>query len=446
MKRALVVDDEPRMRRVLQILLEKIGLESRAAEGGEQALEIFRTEQIDLVLSDLKMAPMDGLEFLRRLRAVDAEVPVVVLTAFGTISTAVEAMKLGAFDFVLKPFDREALEIVIRKALDVSRYRLENRFFHEQRSGTPGFENLVGGAPAMQPIYELIRQIAPTKSAVLITGETGTGKELVARAIHDSSPRAAKLFVPLNCTAIPADLLESELFGHVRGAFSGAHADRMGKFKMADEGTLFLDEIGDMDYRLQAKLLRVLQEGIIEPLGGNRRVAVDVRIVSSTNRDLRAAIRDGRFREDLYYRLNVFHLNLPPLRDRVGDIPALADAFLGQFARELGKPPLTLSADAAPVLQSYSWPGNVRELRNLMERAAVLSSPGEVTRRLVRSLLPEEPEAISSDLNLDHAVAETERKLILRALMQTNDSKVAAASLLGIAERTLWTKLKKYAL
>jgi two-component system response regulator AtoC len=446
MKRALVVDDEPRMRRVLQILLEKIGLESRAAEGGEQALEIFRTEQIDLVLSDLKMAPMDGLEFLRRLRAADAEVPVVMLTAFGTISTAVAAMKLGAFDFVLKPFDREALEIVIRKALDVSRYRLENRFFHEQSSAMPAFENLVGGAPAMQPIYELIRQVAPTKSAVLITGETGTGKELVARAIHDSSPRATKLFVPLNCTAIPADLLESELFGHVRGAFSGAHVDRTGKFKMADEGTLFLDEIGDMDYPLQAKLLRVLQEGVIEPIGGNRRVAVDVRIVSSTNRDLRAAIRDGKFREDLYYRLNVFHLHLPPLRDRVEDISALADAFLGQFARELGKPPLTLSADAAPVLQGYPWPGNVRELRNLMERAAVLSSPGEVTRRLVRSLLPEEPEAISSDLNLDHAVAETERKLILRALMQTKDSKVAAASLLGIAERTLWTKLKKYAL
>ena len=446
MKRALVVDDEPRMRRVLQILLEKIGLESRAAEGGEKALEIFGTEQIDLVLSDVKMAPMDGLEFLRRLRAVDAEVPVVILTAFGTISTAVEAMKLGAFDFILKPFDREALEIVIRKALDVSRYRLENRFFHEQSSAAPAFENLVGGAPAMQPIYELIRQVAPTKSAVLVTGETGTGKELVARAIHDSSPRAAKLFVPLNCTAIPADLLESELFGHVRGAFSGAHADRTGKFKMADEGTLFLDEIGDMDYPLQAKLLRVLEEGIIEPIGSNRRVSVDVRIVSSTNRDLRTFIRDGKFREDLYYRLNVFHLHLPPLRDRVEDVPALASVFLGQFARELGKPALTLSADAAPVLQGYAWPGNVRELRNLMERAAVLSTSAEVGRRLVRSLLPEDLEPPSGDLNLDHAVAETERKLILRALRQSNDSKVVAAGLLGIAERTLWTKLKKYGL
>ncbi len=444
MKRALVVDDEPRMRRVLQILLEKIGLESRVAAGGEQALEIFGAEQIDLVLSDLKMAPMDGLEFLRRLRTVDAEVPVIVLTAFGTISTAVEAMKLGAFDFVLKPFDREALEVVIRKALDLTRCRLENRFFHEQSGAAPGFAHLVGGAPAMQPIYELIRQVAPTKSAVLVTGETGTGKELVARAIHDSSPRAAKLFVPLNCTAIPADLLESELFGHVRGAFSGAHADRIGKFKMADEGTLFLDEIGDMDYPLQAKLLRVLQEGIIEPIGSNRRVGVDVRIVSSTNRDLRAAIRDGKFREDLYYRLNVFQVALPPLRERLEDVPALANAFLGQFARELGKPALTLSADAAPVLQGYAWPGNVRELRNLMERAAVLSASPDIGRRLVRSLLPDDLEPASTDLNLDRAVAETERRLILRALEQANDSKAAAAGLLGIAERTLWTKLKKY--
>ncbi len=446
MKRVLVVEDESRMRRVLQILIEKIGLESSAAAGGEQALAIFRSEQIDLVLSDLKMAPMDGLALLRELRAIDPEVPVILLTAFGTISTAIEAMKLGAFDFVLKPFDRAALEIAIRKALDASRYQLENRFYREQSSGGRAVANLVGESPAMQPIYDLIRQVAPTKSAVLITGETGTGKELVARAIHDLSPRAAKLFVPLNCTAIPAELLESELFGHVRGAFTGAHAERVGKFKTADEGTLFLDEIGDMAHPLQAKLLRVLQEGVIEPVGSNRRVPVDVRIVSSTNRDLRGAIREGTFREDLFYRLNVFHLHLPPLRERQEDIGDLANAFLAQFSKELGKPPFHISDEALRALERYKWPGNVRELRNVMERAAVLAAPGEIPQSLVRSLLPEDVIVDSPDLNLERAVNETERKIILHALMETKDNKAAAASLLGIGERTLWTKLKKYGL
>jgi two-component system response regulator AtoC len=446
MKRVLVVEDESRMRRVLQILVEKIGLESSAAEGGEQALAIFRSEQIDLVLSDLKMAPMDGLTLLREIRAIDPEVPVIMVTAFGTISTAIEAMKLGAFDFVLKPFDRAALEIVIRKALDVSRYQLENRFYREQSSGGAAIANLVGESPAMLPVYDLIRQVAPTKSAVLITGETGTGKELVARAIHDLSPRSAKLFVPLNCTAIPADLLESELFGHVRGAFTGAHAERVGKFKMADEGTLFLDEIGDMAQPLQAKLLRVLQEGVIEPVGSNRRITIDVRIVSSTNRDLRSGIRDGAFREDLFYRLNVFQVHLPPLRERREDIGDLANAFLAQFAKELGKPPLFVANEALQALERYGWPGNVRELRNVMERAAVLAAPGEVPQSLIRSLLPEEGLSGSLDLNLDRALAETERKVILRALMETKDNKAAAAGLLGIGERTLWTKLKKHGL
>jgi two-component system response regulator AtoC len=447
MKRVLIVEDEPRMRRVVQIIVEKIGLESRAVESGAAGLDVCRQEQIDLVLSDLKMAPMDGLEFLRQLRTIDAEVPVIILTAYGTISAAVDAMKLGAFDFVLKPFDREALEIVIRKALSVSRYRLENRFYREQLDEGGSFLDLVGRAPAMQPIYDLIRQVGPAKTAVLIVGETGTGKELVARAIHKLSPRAGKLFVPLNCTAIPAELLESELFGHTRGAFTGAHAERVGKFQAADEGTLFLDEIGDMDYPLQAKLLRVLQEGVIEPVGANRRVPVDVRIVSSTNRDLEQAIRDGKFREDLYYRLNVFQIRLPPLRERKEDIPALAAVFLEQFSRELSKPALRLSPAGAEVLGRYRWPGNVRELRNLMERAAVLSSGGEISPALLRSLLPEQSaEAASVDLDLDRALGEVERKLILRALMETNGNKAAAAVRLGIGERTLWTKLKKHSL
>jgi len=449
MKRLLVVDDDARMRRVLQILAHKIGLESTTAASADEALASFRAEQSDLVVTDLKMPDRSGIDLLRDLREIDAEVPVIVLTAHGTVPTAVEAMKLGAVDYLQKPFDVDALEMVIRRALDLSRFRLENRFLRAETRGSGPFGELVGSSPAIVSVFELVRQVAPTRSAVLVTGETGTGKELVARAIHELSPRKEKLFVPLNCTAIPVDLLESELFGHVRGAFSGAHADRVGKFQAADEGTLFLDEIGDMDVRLQAKLLRVLQEGIIEPLGTNRRIPVDVRIVSSTNRDLEAAMREGRFREDLYFRLNVFQLKLPPLRERTADVALLAETFLAGFARDLGKPALRLAPEAVPMLQAYAWPGNVRELRNLMERAAVLSRGEVVGPSLIGSLVRTDAElrrADRDDLNLERALAQLERRMILDALAATDDDKPAAAMLLGIGDRTLWTKLKKHGL
>jgi two-component system response regulator AtoC len=436
------------MRRVLAILARKIGLECVAAASADDAMAAFRAEQSDVVVTDLKMPEKSGIEFLRELRGVDADVPVVVLTAHATVATAVEAMKLGAVDYLQKPFDVDALEAVIRRALDYSRFRVENRFLREEVAGGARLGDLVGGSPAMLAVFDLVRQVAPTKSSVLVTGETGSGKELVARAIHELSARKDKLFVALNCSAIPSELLESELFGHVRGAFSGAHADRVGKFQAADEGTLFLDEIGDMDVRLQAKLLRVLQEGVIEPLGTNRRVPVDVRIVSSTNRDLEAAMRAGTFREDLYFRLNVFHLRLPPLRERTEDIHALADGFLARFTRDLGKPSMRLAPEALAVLQGYAWPGNVRELSNLMERAAVLCRGVVVGRSLVASLVrSDEPRrAAPSDMNLDRALADLERSLILDALAETEGDKPAAAKLLGIGERTLWTKLKKHKL
>ena len=287
MKRVLIVDDDAQMRRVLQILAGKMGLGADVASGAEAGIAAFRRDRSDLVLTDLKMPVKTGLDLLRELRAIDADVPVIVLTAHGTVASAVEAMKLGAVDFVQKPFDLDALEIVMRRALEHGRVLVEHRFLREQATGDR-LGGIVGNAPALTAVLDLVRQIAPTRSPVLVTGETGTGKELVARAIHAASPRREKLLVAVNCTAIPADLLESELFGHVRGAFSGAHADRIGKFQAADEGTLFLDEIGDMDVRLQAKLLRVLEDGVIEPLGTNRRIPVDVRIVSSTNRDLQA--------------------------------------------------------------------------------------------------------------------------------------------------------------
>jgi two-component system response regulator AtoC len=455
MARVLIVDDERKMRRVLQILLEQMGLESVAAANGEEALERFGAEKIDVVLTDLKMPGMSGVDLLAKIRAVDADVPVIVLTAHGTVQTAVAAMKQGAFDYILKPFDVQAIELVIRNALEMGRYRTENRFLKEQ-VGMAGFESLVGGSPAMQTVYDLIRQVAPAKTAVLITGETGTGKELVARAVHNLSPRRDKLFVPLNCAAIPRDLLESELFGHVRGAFTGAQAERTGKFELADSGTLFLDEIGDMAYPLQAKLLRVLEEGVIERIGSNKPVKIDVRVVSSTNRDLAASIREGKFREDLYYRLNVFHIHLPPLRERCEDVAQLAEFFLGEFGGEMGKGTLTLTPDAPAVLQSYHWPGNVRELRNLMERAAVLGTGPQIDGSMMRLLLPpaqaqfaateETPEPAADNLQLEPAVEELERKMILRALGVANDNKAEAARLLGVSERTLWSKLKRYTL
>jgi two-component system response regulator AtoC len=431
-------------------MLEQLGLVSVGAETGEEALARFDAEKFDLVLTDLRMPGMDGIQLLRAIREREPEVPVVVLTAYGTIQTAIEAMKAGAFDYVLRPFDIDALEAVIGKAIELRETRAENRYLREQLDVESARGGLLHASPAMKRILDLVGRVAPTKSSVLLTGETGTGKELVARAIHAASPRARKLFVPINCAAIPSELLESELFGHARGAYTGAAGERVGKFEVADGGTLFLDEIGDMPYPLQAKLLRVLQEGIVEPVGSNRRTEVDVRVVSSTNRDLEAAMAEKRFREDLFYRLNVFRIELPPLRERREDVGLLARAFLAEFARELGRQPAELSPDAVRLLEAHDWPGNVRELRNLMERAAVLADGPAIGAAFFRGLgasLPEPTEPVGeSAMLLEPAVEDFERRLILRALASTGDNKAQAARLLGVSERTLWNKLKKHQL
>ncbi len=442
MKHVVIVDDDQRTRRVLQILVEKLGLESRAFAGAPEALDDLRADSAALVLTDLKMPRMDGLALMRKVRELDAEVPIIMLSAYGTVESAVQAMKLGAVDFLAKPFDVDALEVLIQRSLEVSRVRVEHRFLRERDAS--GGELIAGRSVAMRAVVDLIEKVAPTRSAVLVTGETGTGKELVARAVHRKSPRRDQLFVPLNCTAIPAELLESELFGHVRGAFSGARSNRIGKFQAADGGTLFFDEIGDMEPRLQAKLLRVVQEGVIEPVGSNRRIPVDVRIVSSTHRDLERAITSGAFREDLYYRLNVFRIELPPLRERAGDVALLATTFLAELGRELGKGEIRLEPVAASLLESYGWPGNVRELRNVMERACVLCESPLVDHSLLASLLPQSSAGSPPPQRLAARVAAAERQAIQSALAASGDNKARAASLLGIGERTLWTKIKKH--
>ena len=459
MKRVLIVDDDRRMRRTLQILLERMGLESTAAADVHEAQEQLRTARFDLVLTDLMLPGPSGLDLLEEIRAAQPALPVVLLTAYGTIQTAIEAIRKGAAEYVLKPFDNDSLEHVVRKALDGERVRSENDFLKAQVDESWAAADRLQALPGLRAVAELLDKVAPTGSAVLVTGETGTGKELVARAIHARSPRRKALFVPLNCAALPGELLEAELFGHVRGAFTGADRDRKGKFEVADGGTLFLDEIGDMPLALQAKLLRVLEDGSVERVGSNSPLRVDVRIVSATNQNLTEAITAKRFRDDLYYRINTFELHLPPLRERPDDVALLAPLLLERFARELGKPLPRLSDGALALLRRHAWPGNVRELRNLMERVAVLVSAAVVPEAFFRDMLQLAPSppasapahsaevaATDGELPLADAVDRFERRLLLHCLDQTGDNKAEAARRLGISERTLWYKLKKHGL
>jgi two-component system response regulator AtoC len=451
--RVLVADDEPNARRMLEILLFKLGCEVVGVPDGRAAFETLRDMPADLVITDLNMPEMTGLELLAALRAEGNAVPVVVVTAYGTVESAVAAMKHGAFDYLIRPLDLDQVELVVRRALDRQRIERENVFLRDEMD--KGWEEFVGQGEAMRRVYGLIRQVAPSTASVLIVGETGTGKELAARAIHRHSGRSG-LFVPINCAAIPAEILESELFGYVKGAFTGAHKDRVGKFELADGGTLFLDEITEMSPALQAKLLRVLQEGIIDRLGGNRSVAVDIRIIAATNRNPRAAVAEGRLREDVFYRLNVFALELPPLRERVEDIPLLARHFLAKYGARLGCGAGEPDAAALRALAAYPWPGNVRELENVMERAVVLSRGGPVELghlplEITRTAPPPAPAGAAApsveedeDLDLEKQVAELEQRLVRKALAEAGDNKARAARLLKISERTLWYKLKKY--
>jgi two-component system response regulator AtoC len=443
----LVVDDDERLRTTLDILIRNLGHEVVAAGDVPAAEAVLAEREVDLVISDLRMPGGSGIDLLESIKRSERDTPVIMLTAYGTVETAVEAMHKGAFDFLLKPFDTSEMEVRIERALAQRRYQAEHDFLREEIEQRSGLDEMLGVSPALRRVVDLIKQVAPTKASVLITGETGTGKELVARAIHRQSPRHERLLVPVNLAAVPTELLESELFGHVRGAFTTAIAERVGRLELAHEGTLFLDEIGDAPLALQPKILRVLQDGIIERVGSSQRREVDVRLISATNRSLEEMVAGGRFRADLYYRLRVIQIEMPPLRERREDIRYLTAHFLRKFgqARLGGVPRITEAA--LRLLEDYAWPGNVRELENVIERAAVLCEGNTVGAGLLDLKTPREAQREQRPgVRLDDALDQLEREMILRALEETKHVKVRAARLLGVSERSLWYKLRKHGL
>lgn len=441
----LIVEDESKMRRLLELNLGEDGFTTLSAGDAETGIKLLQENPIDLVVTDLKLPGMDGLEFLQTVKRQNANLPVIVMTAFGSVETAVEAMKAGASDYVLKPFSLAEMRMVIQKELDVRNLREENRSLREALGQRYSHPNIIARSPKMQEVLATVERIAPTNATVLLGGESGVGKDLIARAIHEKSKRARGPFLKINSTAIPENLLESELFGFEKGAFTGALASKPGKFELADKGTLFLDEIGDVPAATQVKLLRVLQEREFERLGGTKTVKVDVRLVAATNRDLRAALEEGTFREDLYYRLNVMPIDIAPLRERKEDIPDLVNLFISRFARDSGKTIEGISPEAMRILVNYHWPGNVRELQNIVERACALAKgnvleaadihldvrPAKSTNGATGFL----PEGMTMD--------QWEDEMVQEALRRANGNKSQAARLLGLSRNALRYRLSK---
>jgi two-component system response regulator AtoC len=449
-RRVLIVDDEPNLRVMLQGILSREGYDVDAAEEGRTALERLRAQPADIVVTDLKMPGMDGMQFLAEMRSAGMPSTCIVMTAYGSTETALEAMKAGAYDYISKPFRPEEIVLTLRKAEERERLRKENQSLRSQLRREQAPAGIVFRSPAMAAVLSTVEKAAPHKSTVLILGESGTGKELVARAIHGASPRAARPFVAVNCGAIPPSLLESELFGHTKGAFTDAVRDRRGLFEEANTGTLFLDEIGELPLILQVKLLRVLQEEEIRRVGDSREIRVDVRILAATSRKLAEEVRAGRFREDLFYRLNVMTLELPPLRDRREDIPVLWEHFLAKGNERLGTQVREISPEAMECLLEYPWPGNVRELENVVERALVLADGeavgvDELPEKVRQRGGPRRAGAPSSeDLSLKRAIRGLEESYIRRALERTGGNRTRAAEVLEISPRALLYKLKEY--
>jgi len=451
----LVVDDEELYRRALERILRRVGHEVITARDAKEALAIVSEQPLDLLLSDIQMPGINGLELVRQIKDVSPDLPCIVITGYGSAEQSVEALRAGAFWYLEKPFDQGHLDVVrklVEHAIEMGRLKAENRMLHSQLRDRYGFDNIIGNSPALRSMLEVVAKVAETNSTVLITGESGTGKELIARAIHFNSPRADRMFTAVNCGAISEALLESELFGHVKGAFTNADTNREGRFSVADGGTIFLDEIGDMSPTLQVKLLRVLQEMTFEPVGSSKTQHVDVRVVAATNQDLEQAIAEKRFRSDLFYRLNVIPIEAPPLRARAEDVPLLAQHFLEKASKGKGKPVTDFSREAMDVLVRHSWPGNVRELENLVERLVVLCPgaqieaadlPESIHTPIPTSATIPAPTVPATGLSFRDVVDDFETDLILQALEQTHWNKNQAARLLGLNRTTLIEKIKK---
>jgi len=452
MESILVVDDEKNYTAVLSAVLEEEGFDTFMANSGSEAIEILSAEEISLVISDMKMPGMDGIALLDKIKQRNPDLPVIIMTAHGTVDKAVEAMQKGAYTFILKPFDNERLVMYARKALELQRIVKDNLRLQHEVESQYSFDNIIGKSQLMQNVFSTIRKVGPTSATVLVEGESGTGKELVAKSIHFNSPRRDKSIVTVNCAALAETLLESELFGHEKGAFTGAVARKKGRFELADGGTIFLDEIGELSPPLQVKLLRVLQEKTIERVGGALSIPVDIRIIAATNRSLKQEVDEGRFREDLFYRLNVVKIQMPPLKKRPEDIRLLMDHFFDKYrgARTAGNAIITIDPVVERLFYDYHWPGNVRELENIIERISVLCPGTTVTVEDLPSEFREQVyntlhlEGIPADAKLYETLAMVEKKMIVRAMKMADNVQTKAADILGIGKSGLNQKLKKF--
>ena len=442
----LVIDDEKNIRTGLQAALEMDGYEVLLAADGAEGLEIALHSDVDLVITDLRMPGVSGEEVLRRVTTETPGIPVLVLTGHGTVENAVEAMRAGAYDFLTKPLNLDRLSLLVKRALQNRELALQNRELEREIEGKKSFEHIIGKSQAMLKVFDVVKRVAPTKASVLITGESGVGKELIANALHNLSPRKANPFVKVHCAALAETLLESELFGHEKGSFTGAVSRKRGRFELAHQGTIFLDEIGEIDQTVQIKILRVLQEKKFERVGGEETLEVDVRVVTATNRDLEKEIAEGRFREDLFYRLNVVRIHVPPLRERKDDLPLMIASFLREFADENGKKIEGIDAKARSALYAYDWPGNVRQLRNCIESAVVMTSGPYITLDDLPPSIRSGDEVPSIHIPVGVTMADAEREVILQTLSAQNGNKSRTAEVLGIGRKTLHRKLDEYGL
>ena len=441
MRKILVVDDEPNIRKMLMRVLSSEGFTVKEAVNGLEALKKIEEENNSLVLLDLKMPGLNGIETLEKIREYDKDLPVIMMSAYGSIPEAVEAMKKGAIDYLIKPFDIEELKIIVERAIQQYELKVENIYYREEEEKRFNFEEIIGKSKAINGVLEMIKNVSSTPATVLITGESGTGKELIARAIHKNSLRRGSPFVVVNCAAFSLNLLESELFGHEKGAFTGAISQRIGRFEMAQGGTIFLDEIGEIDLSIQTKLLRVLQEKEFERVGSSKSIKVDARILAATNKDLKKEVKEGRFREDLFYRINVFNIEAPPLRERKEDIPLLVEHFIKKYNRILNRKVKGVSVEAINLLLDYDFPGNIRELENIIERSIIMAK-SEIIDESYFGFIREPEEKTKKEGNLQEA----EKELIIKYLIQNKGNRTKTAELLGISRRNLQNKIKQYQL